>query len=232
MFQAHAFACYRQERLSIRILMDDIPDHRRLDDCLGRPDLRTYRPGKNRCGTRPTLLRIQVGILLICQQRGGVGDGLGRDVRVKVVGDDERATGPIWLRTRRTISSSACGMCSATMAPWRARYTPSNGPAAASFSSKFQPTARRRFPRRVRSELPRRRGWEQDRGLVFSHLREIRPPRCALRPGCDIRRSTRKSSMGVSTGLNEFDSCIRVATATVGIGVTVSRRRRWYALRP
>jgi hypothetical protein len=32
-----------------------------------------------------------------------------------------------------------------------------------------------------------------------------------------------KSARGVSVGLNEFDSCIKDATATVGIGVTVAR---------
>ena len=57
-------------------------------------------------------------------------------------------------------------------------------------------------------------------------LAPFRKPATSVLP-CDhpsrSRCWMRKSSRRVSAGLNEFDSCIRVATATVGIGDTVPR---------
>jgi hypothetical protein len=98
--------------------VNDVPDHGRFDDGLHWADLLANGSDEDGSGAFAALLRIEVRVLLIREKRGGIGDGFGRDVRVEVVRDDEWCSRrPFGCERGETTSLSACGMCSATMAP-------------------------------------------------------------------------------------------------------------------
>ena len=111
----------RQKRLGIGVLVDDVPDHRRFDHGLHGSDLSANGSGQDGSGPFTPLFGVEVRILLIGQERGRVSDGFRAMFAWKSCETTSGISEPIWLRTRRTISLSACGTCSATMAPWSAR---------------------------------------------------------------------------------------------------------------